>query len=425
MGQIKVSLQQPPKLGNGVYYKDLKFKDQNGFIRELTDWISTFVSRHRAPNLILEAAGLEEVIRHIKHAPVSMQLGGKTWRVHVEFFWGRTSNHQWWVSGLGFHIKDSLNNIAAANLAAERERLRDIYEERQALAGIPARKAFFEIEKYSNDFDGDLFRGKAKLNEMVEEVFGLAKEMAKMPTNPIGPDPNDPISILTATLGAAVSVGTGEVIGAAQRAGSVVPRSALAGGEKMVNTLRALGYEPRYVYEVLHKAAELGDKVKGRISDNSGVAALADLIEIGLSFSTVAGPFAPLASIILGSFIEILIANEASHVSRVRSHMYACYAAGVVDGLILGSPTKLERPGDKVFYELGAKRAAMIKPENKYNLQVALMEYVLRQPIGEWNLNPMFTGKPPFPSAYIRYWSPEMLKRGIMIKLCRPKYLYK
>ena len=189
----------------------------------------------------------------------------------------------------------------------------------------------------------------------------------------------------------------------------------------MMSTLRVLGYEPREIYEVLKKGAE-GWKIT---TNTSGIGALADLVEFGLSLSNVAGPFAPFASLIIGSFIEILNSNEAAHVSRVRSHLYACYAAGFVDGLIYESNTKLTRPGDEIFYKLGKKRASKFQAEPRYNIQVAMMEYIMRQPTGEWSLNPMFAGSPPFPSAYIRYWSADMLKRAIMVKLCRPKYLYK
>lgn len=403
MVQIAVSRQQPPKLGNGVYYKDLKFKDQASFIRELTEWVGGFVTRYRAANLVMEAAGLEDVIHHIKHAPISMQLGGKIWRVYIDFYWGRTNKQQWWVNGVGFTIVDTAKNISEAQVAAMKERVRDKAEMRQALAGIPERKAYFELERFSSDFDGDLAKGKRAFQVLVDEAYEVGKSIAKIPANPIGPDPDDPWSILMATAGAVVGVGTGEVIGA----------------------LGDLGYTAREVFEVSQKAVELGDKVRGRIVDNSGVAALADLVEIGLSLSAVAGPFAPFASIIIGSFIEVLNANQAGHVSRIRSHMYACYAAGFVDTLIASSSTKLERPGDHVFYKLGAKRASRFGPEPRYNVQLAMMEYVMRQPLGEWNLNPMFSGTPPFPAAYIRYWSPDMLKRALMLKLCRPKYLYK
>jgi hypothetical protein len=427
MGQITVSRQQPPRLGNGVYYKDIPFQSEMQFAIDLTNWVASFVGQRRAMHLVVHASGYEEILQHIKNATTSMNLsakGGRIWRVHVDFFWDRTANKRWLVSGLGLHIQDSSENISAAQLSATRDRLRDKAEERQALAGIPARKAYFEIEKYSNDFDGDLGKGKRAFQVLVDEAYEVGKEIAKMPINPIGPDPNDPKSILWATAGAIIGVGTGEVIGGLQRAGADVARNA-ATGEVMKHTLEVLGYEAREIYDVTQKAIELGDKVKGRVIDNSGVAALADLIEIGLSLSKFAGPFAPFASIIIGSFIEILNSNQAGHVSRVRSHMYACYAAGFVDGLIYESTTKLDRPGDEVFYKLGQKRASKFRPEPRYNVQIAMMEYVLRQPLGEWNLNPMFAGSPPFPSAYIRYWSPEMLKRAIMLKLCRPKYLYR
>ncbi|MDI1241320.1 MAG: hypothetical protein PSX80_05305 [bacterium] len=424
MVQIAVSRQQPPVLGNGVYYKDLKFRDQATFIRELTDWVGGFVSRHRAANLIMEAGGIDEVIQHMKHAPTSLNLQGKTWRVYVDFYWGRTAKMQWWVSGVSFYIVDTTRNISQAQLSATRERLREKAELRQAMAGIPARKAYFELEKFSSDFDGDLAKGKRAFQVLVDEAYEVGKEIAKMPANPIGPDPNDPKSILWATAGAIIGVGTGEVIGGLQRAGSTVARNA-ATGEVMKHSLQALGYEAREIFDATQKAIELGDKVKGRMIDNNAVAALADLVEIGLSLSKFAGPFAPFASVIIGSFIDFINANQAGPVSRIRSHMYACYAAGFVDGLISESTTKLDRPGDEVFYKLGQKRATKFQAEPRYNVQVAMMEYVLRQPMGEWSLNPMFAGSPPFPSAYIRYWSPDMLKRAIILKLCRPKYLYK
>jgi hypothetical protein len=418
MGQIAVSRQMPPKLGNGVYHKDLKFKDQASFVRELTDWVSGFVGRHRAANLIMEAAGLDDIIQHIKYAPVSMQLGGKIWRVHIDFYWGRTSKMQWVVNGVGFTIVDTVKNISEAQVKLMKERVREKAELRQALAGIPARKAYFEIERFSSDFDGDLAKGKMALKVLVNEAFETAKEFAKIPVNPIGPDPNDPWSILLATGGAIIGVGTGEVAGALQSAGSTVARHA-ATGEPMRHALQALGYEARTIFEAAKKATE-GWKIT---TNSSEIAALADLVEFGLSLSATAGPFAPFASIIIGSFIEILNANQSVHVSRVRSHLYACYTAGFVDGL-LNESTKLTRPGDEVFYKLGKKRASKFRAEPSYNVQLAMMEYVLRQPAGEWNLNPMFAGSPPFPAAYIRYWSPEMLKRSLMLKLCRPKYLY-
>jgi hypothetical protein len=425
MGSIKVSHQQPPKLGNGIYYKDIPYLNEQQFVLAVTDWIGGYVSRHRAMHMVVQASGFQEVLKYIQHAPVSMNIaaGPRKWRVHVEFFWGRTADKQWWVTDLGFHINDTVNNIKTANQAIERERLRDIYEEKHAKAGIPARKACFEVETFSNDFDHDLDNGRKITEILIEKAYEVAKELAKMPTNPIGPDPDNPWSILGATVGAVLGVGAGEAMGALEREGANVARN--LAGEPMKHALIALGYAPREVYEVAKTAIELGDRVRGRVADNSGVAALADLVEIGMGLSKIAGPFAPMASIIIGSFIEIANANQAGPVTRVRSHMYVCYVGGIVKELTNETSVKLTRPGDKIFFEYGQKRARKIAREQRYNLQLALMEYALRHPVGEWNLNPMYREKPPFPDAYIRYWSPGMLEQALLVQLCKPDYLYR
>jgi hypothetical protein len=132
-----------------------------------------------------------------------------------------------------------------------------------------------------------------------------------------------------------------------------------------------------------------------------------------------------MVGIILGSFMSIVIANQAGAVSRVRSHLYVCYVAGVMKEVVNSDTFKPTREGDTVFYELGRKRARKISPERRYDLQLALMEYALRQPIGEWNLNPMYRDKPPFPDAYLRYWSQGMVERSLLVQLCKPAYLYK
>jgi hypothetical protein len=426
MGRIKVSRQQPPILGT---HKDIPFQNEQQFVLALTEWIGSFVSRHRAMHLVVQAVGFQEVLNYIQHAPAAMTLsaGPRKWRVYVEFFWGRTADRQWWVSGLGFHIKDTVNNIAAANKAMERERLHDLNDTKHAMAAIPARKAYFEVETFSNDFDHDLHNGREITKILIEKAYEVAKELAKMATNPIGPDPDNPWSILGATVGAVLGVGAGEALGALERQGSTVARVATGAhvGEEMKNALMALGYAPREVFEVAKTAVEMGDRVRGRIADNSAVAALADLVEIGMGLSKVAGPFAPLASAIIGSFIDIAIANQAGPVTRVRSHMYVCYVGGVIKELTNETSVKLTRPGDSVFFEYGQKRARKIGREQRYNLQLALLEYALRHPVGEWNLNPMYREKPPFPDAYIRYWSPGMLERALLVQLCKPDYLYR
>jgi len=404
MGRISVSKQAPPKLGNGIYFKDIPYKFEADFAIELTNWIAGFVSRSRAMNLVVNASGYTEILRHIQHAPVTMKsAGSKTpamWRVHVEFFWGRTPDQKWWVSGIGLHIKDSVNQITAANKAAERERLEDEYERRNAMAAPSARKTWFEVEKYSDDFDGDLRKGRLVVQVLIDRIYEVAKEVAQMPVNPIGPNPNDPWSILTETFKA----GTGATI----------------------SVLGQLGAVARPGFEIASTAVDSADKMYGRFTDADAVKGIVDLIELGLTLAKVSGPFAPMVGVILGSFIEIGIANMAGPVTRVRSHMYVCYVSGVMKGLVNTSSFKPTRKGDEVMFKLGEKAVARIPAPQRYNLQIALMEYAMRHPMGEWNLNPMYSGTlPPFPEAYLRYWSPAMLERSLLVQLCKAKYLYK
>lgn len=405
MGKITVSKQTPPILGNGVYYKDIPYKNEADFVVEITNWIGQFVSRSRAMHLVVQASGFKEVLTHIQHAPVTMKSAGskspEMWRVHVEFFWGRTPDQQWWVQGLGLHIKDAVNRMAAANKAAERERLEDEYERRNVMAAPSARKMWFEVEKYSSDFDGDLAKGRRVVQMLIDKVYEVAKEVAKMPVNPIGPNPDDPWSIVQATF--------------------------TAGAGASVEALGSLGFTARKGFEIAGQAADSADKLYGRFGDADAVKGLVDLVELGLNLAKVSGPFAPMFGIILGSFIEIGIANMAGPVTRVRSHMYVCFTGGLIKSIVGSTSIKPTRPGDEVMFKFGAKSAAKIPAEQRYNMQLALMEYGMRNPLGEWNLNSMYSGasKPPFPDAYLRYWSPGMLERCFLVQLCKAKYLYK
>jgi len=405
MGKISVSKQSPPVLGNGVYYKDIPYKGEADFVVELTNWIGELVSRTRAMHLVVGASGFREIITHIQHAPVTMASAGTSrpqkWRVHVEFFWGRTPDKKWWVTGLGLHIKDSVNRIMTANKAAERERLEDEYERRNAMAEPSARKLWFEVERFSDDFDGDLKNGRAIIEDLIEKVYEIAKEVAKMPVNPIGPNPDDPLSIVLETF----KVGTGTA----------------------VSMLGELGVVARQGFEVAGQAADSADRMYGRFTDGDAIKGLVDLVELGLTLSKLSGPFAPMFGVILGSFIEIGIANMAGPVTRVRSHMYVCYVGGIMSELVHQTAFKPTRPGDEVMYKLGQKKAKRIGRSQRYNVQLALMEYAMRHPMGQWNMNAMYSGTslPPFPDAYLRYWSPGMLERSLLVQLCKAKYLYK
>jgi hypothetical protein len=69
MGRIKVSRQQPPILGT---HKDIPFQNEQQFVLALTEWIGSFVSRHRAMHLVVQAVGFQEVLNYIQHAPAAI-----------------------------------------------------------------------------------------------------------------------------------------------------------------------------------------------------------------------------------------------------------------------------------------------------------------------------------------------------------------
>ena len=110
MGQIKVSGQQPPRLGSGVYYKDVPFQSEQQFTFALTDWISSFVSHKRAMHLVMSAAGFQDIVSYIQHAPTSLALPGKStskaWRCMSSF-----SGDELPISNGGSAAWDSISRI--------------------------------------------------------------------------------------------------------------------------------------------------------------------------------------------------------------------------------------------------------------------------------------------------------------------------
>lgn len=412
MTRIKIAKHKPPVLGNGIYYKDIPFKDEQQFVDALTGWVKSFVSSHRAMHLVMQSPDLPELVAYMRHAPPTMKLfgpEGRTFRVTVDFQWGRSADGGWWVMGLWFSITDRVENIAAARNAVNIERLRDRAEERQAMKGPPARVLYFEAEKHSADFEHDLKLGQYRVADLISDVYGIAKELAKLPTNPIGPDPDDGQSIFFETLKGLIGAGIGGPIDA----------------------LTELGLDVRKSYEIAKKAVEIGEKVAGHAKtalkgdDFNKVAALVDLVDIGVMLAK-GNPLTSLGGLILGSMIDIVIANQAGAVSKVRSHMYACFVGGFMREIVNASDVKPQRPGDNVFYDYGKQRAQRLAPNARYYIQLALMHHGLTHPRPGWGLHAMFEDRPPvFPDDYIRHWSESFVEDSFMLQFCKADYLYR
>lgn len=411
MPKINISRQTPPILGDGVYWKNITYISDMDFTLQLANWIANFVMPQRAMHLVMTADGYNDIIDYIHRAPVDMALpgprDGRTWRVDVDFMWGKTYDGQWWVRGIGLSIHDSVENISEVKRQEEIERIRDRYEQRALLAGPPPRVLWFPIEKYSQDHDQDGIHGKHIMQMLVEKVVDAVVPLARMPTNPIGPNPDDPWSILAATLTAGASAATGQIITALK------------------------DIEPE-VGEALDNASIAMTGVAGlekQLREFAPLEGVVDLIEIGLEVLDLAGPFGPMVGILVGSFIDIAIANQAGPVSRVRSQYYAFYVGGLVHELAKSTRVRPRRKGEWLMYQFGEKQARRLGGPQRYQLQLALMTYAFGRPIGEWSLHPMFSfagsDKPIFPDDYIRYWSPDILERALMIKLCQPDFLYR
>lgn len=406
MTRIKISHEHPPVLGDGRYWKDIPYVSDSDFTIKLTNWIATFITAKRAMHLVMTADGYQEILNYIHGAPVNLALpgpGGRVWRVYVDFRWGMTHDDHWWVQGIGLTIHDSADNIAEFKQQAEVQRLRDQAEERVLFAGPPPRKAYFPIERYGAGFKGDKENGKKHFEELVDQVTRVVIPLASMPTNPIGPDPNNPRSILISTLTLGVGAATGQIISA----------------------MKTLGVEAAEALEAAKQTVDAEEAVIAGAREHRLLEPIVDLISIGLEVADMVGPFGPLVTALVGGFIEIAIANQAGPVSRVRSHMYACFVGGVVEELVMSTRVKVRRKGDIVLFDYGKKCVRRLGGPQRYNLQLALMTYAFGQPIGEWSLHPMFEDKPKFPDDYIRYWSPDILERALMTRLCQPDYLYR
>lgn len=412
MGKIQVSQRKPPRLGNGIYEKEIPYKDERQFVLELTDWVKTFVTSKRAMHLVMQAPSLADILAHIQHAPATMAIPGpegRLWRVYISFEWGQTSSKQWWVSGVDFAIRDSEASIAVAQHKIKVEKLKEKAEERAARRGPSTRVLYFEAEKHSKDFGRDVEYGRNRVNDMISEVYGIVKELAKMPTNPIGPDPDDGQAILVETLKGLGGAGTGGT----------------------VDALEMLGYEAGKVYQIAKKAAEAGDKVSGHVKtaargeDFNKVGALVDLIDIGIMLKG-GSPLTALGGVLLGSMLDIAIANQAGPISKVRCHMYACFVGGFMSEVVNSTSVKPERDGDNVFYDYGKRKGRNLTSDSRYYVQLALMHYGLTHPRPGWNLNAMFPdSEPVFPADYIRYWSESFVEDTFLMKFCKPDFLYR
>lgn len=391
---------KPPKLGNGVYHRDIKesvIKDRSLFEATLADWIRGFVSRNRVTSLIVNAEGIDEIHKHVMRTPVSMTLGA-TRRIHVHFMFGQTKDKSWWVKAVGFYMNASAQEIDGARHQQYREKLEDKAEERAMKKGPTKQRVFFNPKDGSGDLDKDLRHGKSLIAKMIDHIYGKARKVAALMKNPIGADLSDPLSVageLTKAVG-----------GLAASDWSDAADDIILAYEVVDQTVKGVEY------------GALAASGKKNAKEATALKAAGDGLDLLAGYIS---PMGTLTSTILGSFIEIGIVNQAKEIAHLRSLIYLYFVSGVMMELV-GEPG--ERPvtkNQKTWARIGS---AFIRPFSEYDcycFHLAAVDYTGKNNMTAWgltvvaNLNTM--------EDYTNRWTPGLVERSLLWQLGKKKYL--
>jgi hypothetical protein len=388
-----LSHRNPPALTGGevngdevVYHRDIKFSAES-FEAELADWVGRYMTRSRVAVLMRDADGLKEVIDYLKHAPPSMNLDA-TQRIYAHLFFGRTADGGWWVRGLGFSLKDSQTRINATHRAKMRERIEEAAINRAASKPIPEWKLYFVPPRGCGDFAADVKAGTPIVANLIASAHKKAKELEPMLKNPIGPN-----------LDSGADVGKES---AKAFLGAILP-----------------GWIPSAVIGAENEGENVGGGAPA-------IKYAADAFDMALGILTEGDPLSGFGSIILGSFIEIGIANDAARVARIRGRLYLFYIAGVLSKLINRPRQKSKSKAEQTMFDLGVADAGALTPCGRYQVQLALLHYAATHNVANsWSFQTYMDKGWVFPTHYQLYWSPEMLARSLGWQLAKLQYLIK
>jgi hypothetical protein len=396
MGTSGLSHRHPPVLAGGkvdgdevIYHRDLRFETRSLFEAELYEWMCRYMTKSRVAALLQEASGLDEVVKYLQSAPVTMDLSGKR-TIYAHLIWGRRANGDWWVRGLGFSIRDSVANINSAKKNQYRERLEQQAEERALKRGPAEWELWFAPPQGCGDFLADVKKGQGLVANLISNAHKKAKALEPMLKNPIGPDMDSDGSI---------ALETGKAI-----IGAIVPGSKFD--------------KPWTVIDGGHKVVE-------NIKEQSGWKLAGDTMDVGLGLAT-GNPLTGLGSVILGSFLEIGIANDAGRVAKARARLYAFYVSGLFSKLIGQRREKPATKAEQEMLKLGAADGAALTPCGKYQVQLAILHYAGTHNItNQWSFQNHFDQGWVYPTDYQRNWSPSMLARSLVWQFGKLKYLIK
>lgn len=167
-------------------------------------------------------------------------------------------------------------------------------------------------------------------------------------------------------------------------------------------------------YQEAKKEASL---LKNPVSTPSGK----DLAEAFTDVATGGGlPFLDLGKMAIGSLLQAVINGDAGNVARVRRLAYYYFMAGFVQVISIGVPAEPKTDFGKKYYTLGQNEAHKLDPQQRYQVQMALLYYISKNPNSGWRIPTPENWK--FPDDYARNWSPERLADALYNQLYKPKY---
>ncbi len=398
------AVSNPPKLGDGIYFRNVDEKivlDKFKFEMYLVDWVSRYVSRSRVAQLMFDAQeDFRQIHQHVLTAPTSMNLSN-TRRIEIGFDMEKTGNNGWYVKAIYFSMSVRNSAIVASKRAQEKARLYREAQDRVDARGPSMQSVFFDTKLSSGDIAKDLARGKDLTASAIKFAHQRASAVVSLPKNPIGPDMSDPTSILL-ELGKVIP---GATVGLMQankaRKGFEVANQIVDGAEK-INGVRKTGQEDGAQAAV----------VKG----------LSDGLEFGLGAATGGNPLTGFIGTIIGSFVNIGIANMAGEVAKKRLLIYHFFTGGLIMEASHQKTVNPQSSSQQAWYSVGAGVGRPWSEYDAFCFQLALLEYTDTHNMTNWGLHT--------PSKrwhalddYARAWNPATLYKSMIFQFYKKQYL--
>jgi hypothetical protein len=396
---MKIRNYKKPVLNAGCATRSMAISaKREEFERQLIDWIHGCVlSRtinpktgkpwRREVELVKSAPGVDEIFDYARsNTQMALEKGQGLWTVRAHFYWGRLSDGQWWVRGVGFSIRDSAERIERTQRRQLRQDLEDKAAEEKVKQWPLARDLSFATEEHIDEFDEDVKAGYQLVkNNIIEKLAAAARKASSMPKNPFGQDFSDPSDTPKTILGKIADEVPG--VGFLKKT-----------GQGWVSLFRG----------------DIRDGVENLAS------AASEVLDKGIDAATG----------LAGAFFEAFTAHRAGEVSKIRSRAYKAYAAGLVSVLALapdqGRPTEVF---EARFYAMGQRAADGLNPTQRYQIQLALMHYASTHPINAgWSVGAIVNYEKEnwlFPDDYRKHWTPDILYGSLTTQLLVAKYQYK